>query len=115
MKLTAKGTKFEPCPDYTGRAVCVDVTPLKRQEGKYGIKEIFRVVFEVDLPKEGNGRWCVWSNGFTPNLGERANFRKFLKQWFGRDLTAEEENGLDTETLIGKPASLVVIHNTTEN
>src|SRR5439155_4226203 len=52
----------------------------------------------------------VWSNNFTPTLNEKASLRKFLRGWFGRDLTQAELEDFDTETLIGKPAQLVVVH-----
>ena len=30
------GGTFTPCPEYTGRAVCVDITPLRAYETEYG-------------------------------------------------------------------------------
>ena len=69
-----------------------------------------KLVFEVDHDKEEGGRFCVWSHNFTPSLNEKANFRKFLRAWFGRDLMESEMAEFDTETLIGKPAQLVVVH-----
>ena len=113
MILSEKSSgNFTPCPEYTGRAVCVDVTPLEKQVSQYGERDIFKIVFEVDLEREGEDktRFAVWSKPFTPSLNEKANFRKFLRQWFGRDLTAQELKEFDTENLIGKPAYIVVIH-----
>lgn len=55
-------------------------------------------------------RSCAWSRNFTPTLNEKANFRKFLRSWFGRDLTKAELDGFDTETLIGKSGQIVVVH-----
>ncbi|HWN94884.1 MAG TPA: hypothetical protein VNT99_07615 [Methylomirabilota bacterium] len=110
MKLKANNSNFEPCPEFTGRAVCVDVTPLKKQQSQFGERDVFKVVFEVDADKEDGSRYCAWSRNFTPTLNEKANFRKFLRSWFGRDLTQNELSEFDTETLIGKPAHLVVVH-----
>jgi hypothetical protein len=110
MILSKKGQEFEPCPEFIGKAVCVDVTPLKKQTSEFGEREIFRVVFEVDVPREDGSRFCVWSKGFTASLHEKANFRKFLKMWFGRDLTEEELASFDTESLIGRGAQVNVIH-----
>ena len=125
MKLTEKKSGgFVPCPEYNGRAVCVDVTPPEMKETKFGPKEKFRVVFEVDLvdenARDNEGkpaprRWCVWSSGFTTSLNEKSSFRKFLRQWFGRDLTAQELQEFDTESLIGKTAFLVVTHSASED
>src|SRR6185503_13571365 len=108
-------SKFEPCPEYTGKAVCVDVTPLRKQQSQYGERDVFKIVFEVDLQKEDGGRYAVWSRNFTPTLNEKAAFRKFIKGWLGRDLSATELKEFDTETLLGKPAQVVVVHETRDN
>jgi hypothetical protein len=112
MKLSAQSNKpFESHPEYTGPAVCVDVTPLKTVQTDYGPKEQFRLVFETTELREDGKPYLVWSRGFTPSLGEKAALRSFLKQWFGRELTAQELAEFDTETLIGRPAHLVIVHN----
>lgn len=112
MILTKKqGGNFTPHDEGSFRAVCVDVTPLTKQQGQYGEREVFQLVFETDAPARGDGSpQAVWSRRFTASLNEKANFRKFLRQWFGRDLTPAEEAEFDTESLIGKPASVVVTH-----
>lgn len=110
MKIKTNDSKFEACPEFTGKAVCVDSTPLRRQQSQFGERDVFKVVFEVDMDREDGGHYCVWSRNFTPSLNEKANFRKFLRGWFGRDLTKEEMADFDTESLIGKPAQLVVVH-----
>lgn len=116
MKLTSKSNKpFDPHPEYTGPAVCVDVTPLKTVPTDYGPKEQFRFVFETTSLRQDGSPFQVWSRGFTPTLGEKSALRAFLKQWFGRDLTATELEELDTETLVGRPASLVIVHNDGSN
>jgi hypothetical protein len=110
MKIKGNNSNFEACPEFTGKAVCVDVTPLRKQQSQFGERDVFKLVFEVDLDKEEGGRPCVWSHNFTPSVNEKANFRKFLRSWFGRDLMESELAEFDTETLIGKPAQLVVVH-----
>jgi hypothetical protein len=117
MKLTKKGGgSFNPHEEGTFRAVCVDVTPLVKQTSKFGESEVFRLVYETDAPaREDGSRQCVWSRGFTPSLNEKANFRKFIRQWFGRDLTAAEEAEFDTEALLGKPAQVVITHDHADN
>lgn len=110
MKIQSSNSKFEPCPEFTGKAVCVDVTPLRKQQSQYGERDVFKVVFEVDLQKEDGSRFAVWSRNFTPTLNEKASFRKFLKGWFGRDLSSAELKEFDTESLLGKPAQVVVVH-----
>lgn len=110
IKIKGNSSSFEACPEFTGKAVCVDVTPLRKQQSQFGERDVFKLVFEVDMDKEDGSRFCVWSHNFTPSLNEKANFRKFLRSWFGRDLMESEMAEFDTETLIGKPAQLVVVH-----
>src|SRR5690349_1317815 len=110
MKIKANNNDFEPCPEFTGKAVCVDVTPLRKQQRQYGERNVFKLVFEVDAEKEDGSPYAVWSPNFTPTLNEKASLRKFLRGWFGRDLSTAELEDFDTETLIGKPAQLVVVH-----
>ena len=109
MIIKANNSKFEACPEYTGKGVCVDGTPLRKQQSQFGEREVFKLVFEVDLLKTDGSRYCVWSRQFTPSTNEKANFRKFLHGWFGRDLTRAELDDFDTDSLIGKPAQLVVV------
>lgn len=117
MKISNTSTgKFVPHEEGTFNAVCVDITPLVKQESKFGVREVFRIVFETDAPtREDGSRQCVWSRAFTPSLNEKSNFRKFLRQWFGRDLTAEELAEFDTETLLDRPAQIVITHDHADN
>ena len=110
MKLTKNSKSFEPCPEFSGQAVVVDVTPLKKVETAYGPKETFKVVFETPLLREDGTPYCVWSRGFTPSLHEKAAFAQFLRKWLGRALTAAEEAEFDTESLLGKTAEITVVH-----
>jgi len=110
MKIKSGSSNFEPCREYTGRAVCVDATPLKKQQSQFGERDVFKVVFETTIEREDGSRFCAWSRNFTPTLNEKANLRKFLRGWFGRDLTKQEMDDFDTESLIGKSAQIVVVH-----
>ena len=110
MKIKANNNNFEACPEFTGKAVCVDVTPLRKQQSQFGERNVFKIVFEANSEKEDGTRYGVWSNNFTPTLNEKSSLRKFLRGWFGRDLSAAELSDFDTETLIGRPAQLVVVH-----
>src|SRR4051812_5462683 len=110
MKIKASNKEFDPCPEFTGKAVCVDVTSLRKQQSQYGERNVFRIVFEANSEREDGSRHCVWSPNFTPTLNEKSSLRKFLRGWYGRDLSTAELEDFDTETLIGKPAQLVVVH-----
>lgn len=115
MIISAKGggRDFAPCPEYTGRAVCVDVTPLKEYETQYGTKAKFKFAFEIDLQDESRDPvqpWVVMTKPMVPSLHEKAALTAFLKDWFGRKLTDKESVGLDLETLIGRPCNVVIVH-----
>ena len=116
MKLSYKSAgKFTPCPEYTGRAVCVDVTPPETVQTDWGPKDKFKLVFEVEAEREDGNRFAVWSRGYTVSLHEKSALRKDLKQWFGRDLNAQELSEFDTESLVGRPAFLVITHSEGNN
>lgn len=115
MIISATGGKKEyaPCPEYTGRAVCVDVTPLKEYETQYGVKQKFKFVFEIDLPDDSRDPvqpWVVMTAPMVPSLHEKAALTKFLKDWFGRKLNDQENKSLDLEALLGRPANVVIVH-----
>lgn len=109
---------FETPPEGDGIMVCVDVTPLKKRETKFGVKEEFRFAFELDTKAFGTRKsgtpFCIWSRGFTPVLSltpKKSNLTKFLEDWFGRKFTPEDlSKGLDAETLIGRCAKVIVQH-----
>ena len=107
------GGNFTPCPEYTGRAVCVDITPLKAYETEYGIKQKFKIAFELDLIDQSRNPvqpWVVMTAPMTASLHEKAGLTKFLRDWHGRALTAEETVSLNLDNLIGRPATVVIVH-----
>jgi len=110
MKIKSNSGNFQPCPEYTGSAVCVDVTPLKTVQTQFGPKEKFRFVFEIGETKEDGTPWCVWSAPFTPSYHENSALRPFLRKWMGRELSADEVKDFDTENLLGRTAHITVIH-----
>jgi len=107
------GGNFQPCPEYSGRAVCVDITPLKAYETQYGTKQKFKIAFELDMIDQSRNPvqpWVVMTAPMTASLHEKAGLTKFLKDWHGRALTPAETTGLDLDTLIGRPATVVIVH-----
>ena len=110
MRIKSNGGNFQPCPEYTGSAVCVDVTPLKTVQTQYGPKEKFRFVLKIGETKEDGTPWCVWTATFTPSYHENSALRPFLRKWMGRELSTDEIKNFDTEDMLGRPAHLTVIH-----
>ena len=85
MIISATGGKkdFAPCPEFSGRAVCVDVTPLKEYETQYGVKQKFKFAFEIDLQDDSRDPvqpWVVFTKPMVPSLHEKAALTKFLRQ-----------------------------------
>jgi hypothetical protein len=113
-----EGKTFIPHPetDTPIRGVIVDVTPPKEMSSQFGTREVFKLVIESEwVDKDNDNRpFCVWSRPYTPSLHEKSNFRKDLKRILGRDLTPEEEEQFDTETLLGLPVSMMIEHTTTD-
>lgn len=64
----------------------------------------------VDVPEELVGRPFGLSRRFTASLGEKAALRQFLKTWRGRDFSPQELEAFDTESLIGVPCALSIVH-----
>ena len=110
MRIKTGSGNFQPCPEYNGSAVCVDVTPLKTVQTQFGPKEKFRFVFETGQTKDDGTPWCVWSAPFTPSYHENSALRPFLRKWMGRELTPEETKTFDTEEMLGRTAHITVIH-----
>ncbi|MEI8040393.1 MAG: hypothetical protein WCL11_03220 [Verrucomicrobiota bacterium] len=110
MRIKTGSGNFQPCPEYNGSAVCVDVTPLKTVQTQFGPKEKFRFVFETGQTKDDGTPWCVWSAPFTPSYHENSALRPFLRKWMGRELTPEEIKTFDTEDMLGRTAHITVIH-----
>ena len=111
MRIKTGSGNFQPCPEYNGSAVCVDVTPLKTVQTQFGPKDKFRFVYETGQTKDDGTPWCVWSAPFTPSYHENSALRPFLRKWLGRELTLQEFNAefgpavksvLPTDTVFGR-------------
>lgn len=117
MKIPPPSEKeFALHPVYTGPAVCVDVTPVKKHNTPWGEKEMFRLVFETGHFDEEGNPIAVWSAGFVVSLHEKSGLRKFVRQWLGRDLTPEELGNFETDSfLLGRSGFVVIVHNQSED
>jgi hypothetical protein len=117
MKLTDNGGKeFEQAPvgNHIGR--CIGLIDLGTQQGEYLGKTTHarKIVLRFELPNEliseGEfaGKPFVVSKFYTASLGEKANLRKDLASWRGRDFTPEELMGFDSKNLLDKPCMVNV-------
>lgn len=119
MKLTDTGGKeFEQAPvgNHIGR--CVGMIDIGTQQGEYLGKTTHarKIVVRFELPNEliseGDfaGKPFVVSKFYTASLSEKANLRKDLVSWRGREFTEEELRGFDAKNILDKPCMVNVTH-----
>ena len=72
-----------------------------------------RIEYERDGQKVDAPR-CV-SKKYTLSLGERANLRKDLESWRGRQFTPEELSGFELLSVLKVPCLLNIMHHTTQS
>lgn len=124
--ITAKssgGANFEPAPAGNHVAICYSMIYLGTQKEEYQgtekSQEKVRLTWELTEEtkefKEGEGEkpWSV-SQEYTLSLGERANLRKHLESWRGKEFTKDELQGFDITNVLGVPCMLNVMHRTSK-
>lgn len=116
MPIIAKANEdssFEPAPQGTFRAVCVDVVDLGvldvTWQGQTKRQHKVNVAWVIDEPREDGRPFMVFKR-YTLSLSEKSTLRKDLESWRGRKFTRDEEMGFDVETVIGRSCLLSVTH-----
>lgn len=113
------GGEFEQPPAGTHIARCVRVIDLGTQKGEYQGKATYKrqVIIGWELPSElmaeGDfaGKPFTVGRFYTASLSEKANLRKDLANWRGRDFTDEELGGFAAKNILGKPCMLSLTMN----
>ena len=98
---------FIPAPEGIHQAVCCDVIDHGICETKFGTKprvELRWVINEVN----DDGRLFMVTKRYTASLNEKANLRKDLQNWRGREFTPEELAGFDPKNVLGKACLLSI-------
>lgn len=79
----------------------------------------FKVLIGWEIPDEiitntqtKEEKPMVISKEYTLSLGKKANLRRDLEGWRGREFTADELKGFGVENVLDKPCMLNVIHKT---
>lgn len=94
--------------------VCTDIIDLKWHEESYagqskGWQHKCAIVFQIDETNPETKKPFEVFREFTVSLGEKANLRKFLGDWRGRQLTdAEAEAGFPLRQLVGVNAFMQI-------
>jgi len=117
MKLTATPDRkpFELAPEGAHNAVCYRVVDLGTHPvtGQYALNEKgqqkynrrLSLYFEIEETMTDGRRFIIFET-YTASFGEKANLRRFLKGWLGKD----PGETFDTDELVGKPALLNLSH-----
>jgi len=108
MAIIAKaitGKDFEPAPEGTWKAVCVDVVDkgvMKSNNPNWPDRHKIQIRWQInetfkdkdETGKEIQRRFLVL-NTYTLSLSEKANLRHDLEAWRGRKFTPDELKGFD--------------------
>lgn len=116
---TNTGTKREliPAGNYIGR--CYQMIHIGTVQESYmgEPKQFNKVRIGWELPterrvfREENGEQpFVISKEFTLSMNEKANLRKALASWRGKDFSEDEVKSFDITKLLGVPCMINVIH-----
>ncbi len=124
MSLTAKANSdvnFDPVPAGSHVAICTRVIDLGTQKtewkGQAKLRRECVIAWElcnekkVFKPERGEEPYFS-SKKYGVSLNEKATLRADLESWRGRQFTAEELEGFDITSIVGKPCLLTIVHNT---
>lgn len=94
-------------------AICCDAYDAGADDTPWGVKQKVALAFELDeIHPEFNNPHRV-TKRYTMSLHEKSNLSSDLESWFGRSISPEKrKEGIDLETLVGRPCQLVIVHNT---
>ena len=120
MALIAKageGGNFTPVPEGMHLARCYRIVDMGTQAGEYQGKPTmaYKVMLQFEVHSEDNdGKKLVTakneplsiSKNYTLSLGEKANLRKDLQAWRGRNFTMDELKGFELKNVLGAWALL---------
>lgn len=117
--ILSESSNFEQPPVGTHVARCVKILDMGTQAGEYQGKpnHARKVVFCWELPNElmtegdYKGQPFTVSAWYTASLGEKANLRRDLANWRGRDFTPQELGGFDAKNVLGKCCMLSLTAN----
>ena len=110
MKAHKPKSNFEPCPEGSWPAVCVDVVDKGMQDSQWGPKHKIQIRWVADAePKRTDKKPYMVSKKVTLSMGKKSNLRPMLEIWRGKKFqTDQEAYDFDVEALIGAPCQLQV-------
>ena len=119
IKDSGNSMDFEQAPTGAHIGICVRIVDLGTQKSEYQGQVNYKRqgLFTWELPTalmtsgEQAGKPFLVSKFYTLSLSEKANLRKDLAAWRGRDFTPEELGGFDPKNVLGKACMLNLIAN----
>ena len=113
MKWTDQGGgDFEQAPPGSHIARCIRIIDIGTQQGEYeGRATSARqclLFWETPNALMEDGQPFIIGKFYTSSLGKKANLRKDLANWRGRDFTEDELKGFEAKNILGAPCMLSV-------
>lgn len=122
MPIAKEASKtFTPVPAGSHIARCIHCISLGTQTSP-NFPSSFKVLMAWEVPDEiltnsqtKEEKPMIISKEYTLSLGKKANLRRDLEGWRGREFTADELKGFQVENVLDKPCMLNVIHKTSSS
>ena len=112
-KAGASATEYKLVPEGTHIMICYLVADLGLQPGSAKFpnpKQQVHLHFEI--PEERiDDKPMVIGKTYTASMNEKANLRKDLVSWRGKDFTDEQAEAFDVSSVLGVACMGVVVHN----
>lgn len=125
ITATAKsGSSFKNAPEGSHFARCIGVIDLGTQKTTFQgqEKEQRKVMMAFELTEctevfdetKGEQPFIIYQE-YTLSLSDKANLKKVLESWRGKEFTEQELAGFDIEKLVDKTCLIQVLHKTSSN
>lgn len=121
IEASSNSSDYKPIDAGTYVARCYSMVQVGTiaQEYMGETKELNKVRITWELPTElktyeDGEKPLTVSKEFTLSLHEKANLRKFLESWRGKEFSDEEAKKFNISKLIGIPCMISVIHKTSK-
>jgi len=118
VMLSSGRDSFPPkplVPEGSHPAGCFAVVYLGTHKVSYkgveSYKRLIQMGFELLDENDDKGKpRQVWTDRLTASLHEKAKLRKYIDRWLPAPLTETEAQKFSTDSLLGKSATLVYLH-----
>jgi len=115
MIIKDTGTAFESVAAGTHVARCIGLTGIGTHERDWqGTKRLsseIMITWELPFELMSDGRPYTISAFYTRSLADKANLRHALKNWRGRDFTADELKAFELRNVLDKGCQVVAAEN----